>query len=576
MDRAKITLALIALSLGLSACQKASMKSVQGSSNGSAPAAAAPGDTGAPPIDDSFDYDPNPGQQEYTPPPIDDTNYWVPAPPPKVEEVQCGEGCDGPKRVAIPEPEPDVEVVDECGEGHVACPKDAERLFCAQPAFQQKGAARKVDIVFVVDTSKSMRGGINGKPADGELYRLASDFQYLVSKFPADTDFNIGVLLGHGPGGNNFHGKLYSTGKGNDKAVLKMADAMKRNGNNVEKAKADLRDILKQKMLAVPNDSTDAQGEVMNLSLYRAVKSGELKNNSLAREGALMVVIYVSDEQDVCYDYTSGKATPVGPNGVKGQRDEHEVRAYNNLCKKAVDGTRLLTPGDVHGALKNLKGEGNLYITGAVYTGDVDATKRLGDENEMGHGMIEVMEWNGDSPIDLKQLVSGGTKSFAPILRKIGEVAAAKSRFTNVFYCDRAQVKPEDMSSIRLDVFVEGKIMVTFSSDCKDQKGCGGVYPLMTDIRANPSNGRVQMVAAIDNNTQQALANEIDNKSAAVQLSYMPKEYVEGGRTTPQAMTAATAQTAADQPAAQAQTAADDEEEEAPQSELNLAPMPKK
>jgi hypothetical protein len=282
----------------------------------------------------------------------------------------------------------------------------------------------KLDVLFVVDTSASLRGGqVRGK--EGELAQIAGQMGAFVESFPAKTDIRIGVMLGHGK--TEWTGKLFKAGRG-DPAVLKVSDY----GND----RARLARILKEKMQNVPNESGGAQGEALMYSLYQSInKAGlraEIDKQDFYRKGASLAVIFVTDEQDVCFNYEGSGYKPVGKEvrNKKGEViskiDPIEKKFFEETCKTAGPGQTLLTPGIVYSALKAQKRDEKVILFGIVYT-DEKLTPKPGreDENEMGHGIIELVNLQDNPTNKLADLntVQDGPNKFGPELKFFADLA---------------------------------------------------------------------------------------------------------------------------------------------------------
>ena len=289
----------------------------------------------------------------------------------------------------------------------------------------------------------------------GELAQLASQMDKYVEVFRNDnTDINIGVMLAHGPE-SKWHGRLFKSSKG-DAVVLKARDLDK---NRMIK-------LLEDKMRSLPNDSSDAQGEALMLSLFQSIndknRRQEIINSGFYRKDASLAVIFVTDEQDVCFDYASsmdpatGKPyEPVkitktikgklvkGPNGkmvrepsqTVSMPDPHETRFFNNVCSKAYKGG-LLKPEHVHDALLSLKGgTEKLMLAGVVYTSNEMAPAVAhDDENEMGHGIIELVGRENGLLIDLNNAGSGASR-FSDGMKALAQSVQAEMTVNPQFNC---------------------------------------------------------------------------------------------------------------------------------------------
>ncbi|MGE3759541.1 MAG: hypothetical protein AB7H97_17380, partial [Pseudobdellovibrionaceae bacterium] len=297
----------------------------------------------------------NSGSQIYVPPPA------PPAPKPQAAVNPFPNGVPTPRPLPVERhggiagaqpPAPKMEVASgtpECGEAGEKCkPMESVAGQCVDQPLNVKTKEQKaeLDVLFVVDTSLSMKKPSATSP-QGELAQLASQMDKYIEVFRNDsTDINVGVMLGHGPN-SHWHGRLYKASKG-DPAVLKTRDLDK---NRMIK-------LLTDKMKSVPNESGGAQGEAMMLSLFQSINKKNLREEigkDFFREKATLAVIFVTDEQDVCYDYSSSTYQPVnvtktiqgklikGPKGKKVREASHteqmpdpvETTFFMEVCAKA-------------------------------------------------------------------------------------------------------------------------------------------------------------------------------------------------------------------------------------------------
>lgn len=381
----------------------------------------------------------------------------------------------------------------------------------------------KLDILFVVDTSLSMHGGnkSGGKTVVNELAILASEMDVFAKRLDPKTDFRIGMLLGHGPGKGNIHGKLFQT-SASDPAVIDFNSEKAKCRGNDETARAcafkRISKILEHKMSHLPTDHTDAQGEALLLSLYDAITNKDLRRaivknekgveKGLLRKDAVLMVIPISDEQDVCYDYktcsTEGHdanfCTPaqVAKRDAKGKvtgygQDQHEVRAFDKICSKAVNKTSPLTPNHVWEALTNLKGGdiSRVLFTPVIYLNNNDVPKNQGqDENEVGHGYYDIALLAHNASGDLATIVQKDDKvSFAGILDNLGGVIATRMKYRDTFECSITGVAPAavNFSTVEVHVFdfKTGQDAAVFTGQCSPNPkiACAGDFTGGAEIK---------------------------------------------------------------------------------------------
>ena len=389
----------------------------------------------------------------------------------------------------------------------------------------EKVEEAKLDVLFVVDTSASLRGGtVRGKR--GELEQIASQMGAFVSNFPEKTDINIGVLLGHGHG--KWVGQMFRSG--NEAVVLKTKEIRNRQ---------DLIQRLESKMKNVPNESGGAQGEALLYSLFQSVNESsrrqEMISQGMFRNDATLAVIMVTDEQDVCFDYASSvdpaTGKPYVPNGKKDRKgqpiaDPVEVKFFNDVCSKAYKGG-LLKPGNVHAALSSLKGGDmqKLILMGMVYTSNNITpsgvvTNAREDENEMGHGVIEFVGLEKGKLVDLGSVQEGPTK-FRDELKFLGDYTKSElSSNGNLACVPNVHINAVNMSTLVVQVQnAEGKNIGVFKADCNDSKCGEGYGGLRADGSTKGKQGHIR--AFLDAGKLNQLLNAHKSKENKALFTFM-------------------------------------------------------
>jgi hypothetical protein len=378
---------------------------------------------------------------------------------------------------------------------------------CRDIPLNMELSTTKLDVLMVVDTSASMREG-KRKGMNGELGQVAKQMASFVRNLDPKTKYRIGVMLGHGPDNSKHpsykHGTLFQVNAA-DPAVIdieKMGKACGKGKNARECAIRKVVQALEKKMRSLPTDHSDAQGEALMLSLYDIASNQSLrlkaKKQGLFRSDAVLSIIPISDEQDVCFDYSTctqiagesddafhKRCTPAQVKlrdrkgkliGTTGQ-DPHEVNFYNDICKRAVNNSPL-TPSNVLTALTDLK-EGDIRkiaITPIVYL-DNSTPVRAQDENEMGHGYIELAQFAKGMVADLNtaHASANGESNFESILKFFGQFIDSKMKIQPPFICG-SDVYPTAVDTDTVDVHIldqNGKDLQLFSPECTGE-GCAG------------------------------------------------------------------------------------------------------
>ncbi len=393
----------------------------------------------------------------------------------------------------------------------------------------------KLDILFVVDTSASLRRGGTGTLEDGELVQIGRGMKHFVKNLDPQTDYRIGVMLGHGPA-TSYHGKLFQAGKG-DPAVVDYK-ALAKKGMSRAQIEEQLGQIMERKMRQVPNESGGAQGEAMMLSLYNAIRTpsllGRIKKQGLFRDDAALAVVFVTDEQDVCFDYSGTEYQPTLKT-IKNSKgvtetipDPYETRFFNSVCAKAVKG-KPLTPGHVYDALMSLKQDkSKLMVNAIVYTTPVPESlrNRVEDENEMGHGIIDLVQLAGNGQMADLANVYLRNSEFATELDALGKYAHFKMKYNHVYRCDQKNIHPDAINYTSMQVNIldpQGRIVGTFSGACGGNTACpeGVMGPIqfrsMVDTR-----GRHTPYAevSVDPNALETLLKAHGLEEGKVQMSF--------------------------------------------------------
>ncbi len=178
----------------------------------------------------------------------------------------------------------------------------------------QQEQVKKVDILFVMDHSGSMRD---------DWERVANNIRHMVKELPADLDIHYSVLLGSA---SSHKGKLFA-GQG-------VPVVISNKSNSVNKVASYLQRTFAHGMQV--NDSV-AYGEAPFLSLYHAVTTHAQANQKLGffRPDAALSVIFMSDEHEVGFPFPDPQAPGLPPRCDAALEDavkrEHYDKAGINL-----------------------------------------------------------------------------------------------------------------------------------------------------------------------------------------------------------------------------------------------------
>ena len=249
-----------------------------------------------------------------------------------------------------------------------------------------------VDLLFVVDTSLSLMN---------ERTRLANAIPHFLTALPADADIRIAVMLAHGT--SCWSGKLYSNGRTPaviDPRTLSLGDAQK---------------ALHDKLSCPPLDIGVGNGEMMLYSLQKGLETdhfAESRSQGFFRDGAALSVVFVTDENDICYFPPD--------HGYKTFPDynEHgawlEKLAYDKYCVNNK-GTLTVTPESVMANLQSRMPGRKITLAGIVHTDSTNVDSC--GEDSIGHGIIETVAQSPDgSTMDIKSGdFEGGLRNLASV-----------------------------------------------------------------------------------------------------------------------------------------------------------------
>lgn len=335
----------------------------------------------------------------------------------------------------------------------------------------------KLDILFVIDTSQSL---------DAEREKIASELDKFIdglARYGNKVDYRIAVMLAHAPGSQivisdtakmtptpdreafkyfDVSGSLFQSETAQE-SVLALSKNGKDAGNGMDlseikqKLREKLHDVINAREKSdVPGEkASTAQGEVGLLSLYNGLMSPKkmqamttAQPYGFMRSDAALAVIFVADENDVCFDYNSESAksrgiTPRWKSAQPGVQDPKEVQAFKEVCF-LDNGKTLLTPNHVHKALIKTKGQMPVILSGILYTdnnnipktGKAESKGASFEENEAGHGYLDLIRLANGEAQDLGGGIVGDK------LAAIGDLSAFKMNFEHAFLLLKSDGSP--------------------------------------------------------------------------------------------------------------------------------------
>jgi hypothetical protein len=333
---------------------------------------------------------------------------------------------------------------------------------CPDIELRKSPMTNKLDILLIVDTSDSMHQ---------ERMHIANQMSEFIMQLSRDVDYRIAMILGHGPHSDRARlGAPFKSSESQlDQIVIKHDDVMASIEREVRaqvpnvsrdaidhllrrKTAEQVAKVLSEKMhdgfdksrrpRTLPTDKSPAEGEAGLLNLYTALKDGierdRLKQAGFLRDNAALAVIFVADENDVCFDY---KANGVSPRFArKDLYEKTEVVAFNDrlTCAGSVNGQRL-NPRNVFEAAVRAKGNMPIIMSGVLYLDN--NIPRRGDkwngDNEMGRGYLDIIELGNGRAGGLAKMVSGqpadlSKEDFGRVLAKIGDFTNFSMKYEHV------------------------------------------------------------------------------------------------------------------------------------------------
>lgn len=220
---------------------------------------------------------------------------------------------------------------------------------------------KAVDLLFVTDTSLSLFS---------ERHTLSRALPHFLAGLPADADTRVAVMLGHG-GRGRWSGRLFSR-RWEDRVINPQQLGIKR-----------ATEILEDSLACPPLELASTNGEALMLSLSKSLKGSrfnEIRSQGFFRDGAALSVVFVSDENDVCFDPTEHgyQSYPDYKPSVLGL----EERARRKYCNN-------LTPRSLLAELESTF-PGRKISMGSVIHTDPAHVRKWG-EDAIGHGFLQLM-----------------------------------------------------------------------------------------------------------------------------------------------------------------------------------------
>lgn len=311
--------------------------------------------------------------------------------------------------------------------------------------------SRAVDLLFVTDSSLSLLP---------ERRKLARAISHFLRGLPENADPRIAVMLGHG-GKSKWSGRLFS--HGSDPRVL----------NPAVLGEEELVRALEENLTCPKVEWASTNGEALFLSLQKSLKGSrfnEIRSQGFFRDGAAISVVFVSDENEVCFDPRSiGKVTwPDFKDSLLGLED----RALSKYCKG-------ISPESTLAALRDAF-PGRKISVGTIVHSDPEFVCRWG-EHSIGHGYLQLASLVPDSLV--MDIRSG---DFDQGLSRLASVSTSQLPLLTAFTLSgEARLDAESVL-----VYVDGReVPATFDAETRTVRIAGedaGAALSRVDISACP------------------------------------------------------------------------------------------
>ncbi|MBC7692938.1 MAG: hypothetical protein H7222_14340 [Methylotenera sp.] len=308
-------------------------------------------------------------------------------------------------------------LTDNCGSGQLTY------WDFVQPQPTESGS---VDLLFVVDTSASL---------DNKRSRLATTIPDFVKGLSPGTDYRMGVMLAHG-GASAYSGSLYS------------APGVPRVLNSKLHSPSQVQAYLTKDLKSPPSDIDEANGEMGLYSLSRSFEAGSvagLKAQGFYRDDAALSVVFISDENDICYRPELHGYTKF-PDFVPSAQNS-EVTAYKRYCLNS-DGSEAITPASVYARAQAMKPNQKLSLASIVHVDPARVPQGSGLEESIGHGILELVEQSGILGIG-HVLMDVMDTSYRAGLEKLGNIVSTQLKLNTSFSLDTSPDNSNEGLTIR-------------------------------------------------------------------------------------------------------------------------------
>jgi hypothetical protein len=250
-------------------------------------------------------------------------------------------------------------------------------------------------------------------------------------------------MLGHG-GNSDWSGMLYS--RGSNPRVINPADY----------TSDQARELLIENLSCPALDFGVGNGELLMHSLQSSLKDynfAQIQREGFYRADASLAVVFVTDENDVCFDpkahgYTRHPHYKYGAFGL-------EKFAYDKWCVDSKGALKVSTTSVISSLRSRFPGK-RIAMAGIVHA-EEKSVPWFG-EDAIGHGIIELVQENastqpsGPMPSIIMDLKSG---NFAAALAQLGSMVTSHLSLLTSFSLSGDQTVNESS----LTVVVDGRLI---------------------------------------------------------------------------------------------------------------------
>jgi hypothetical protein len=295
---------------------------------------------------------------------------------------------------------------------------------CFEDQFQQPQAqvAPKVDFLIIFDTSETMTS---------KRQALAQNVRTFLDRLPQGADVRTAVMLGQAAGSNG--GKLYKTSTAGEPLVL----------DSLQLSKEQIQAHATRKLMNAPNGRNPDWSEAGLYSLWTILQDDRFstaQGQGFFRSDASLAVLFLSDENDICYPEQTLGRTPL-------YAQAEEPIAKNQFCKVQSQGNQVnLTVELLKAKIEQKKGSSPVAISAVVFENParIPVVHTWPDKFQgVGAGYIQLARLMGGRVYDLADNNFGATMS------NFGSFVTSQLELQNIFELSHSNV---DVSTIAVKV----------------------------------------------------------------------------------------------------------------------------